>query len=88
MERAEDLFHVLGEEETLTVGRHILERKSISRFMPDEYFPIENEDQLLHRSYVAMMACREERIAGASKRQAPGDASPILTWLDETTVSK
>jgi hypothetical protein len=83
VERVEDLLHALGEEESLTVGRHVLRREAISRFMPEWYFPIQDEDQLLRRCYVAMVACRQEQVAGASKRQALTVAPPMLTWLGE-----
>jgi hypothetical protein len=88
VKQVQDLFLVLGQEETLAVGRHVLGRKAISRFMPEGYFPIEDEDQLLHRSYVAMMACREEQVASNSNRRALSVASPTFTWLDETIVGR
>jgi hypothetical protein len=88
VERVEDLFQVLGEEESLSVGRHVLGRQAISRFMPEGFFPIQDEDQLLRRSYVAMVACREEQqVPGAAKRQAQAVAPPVLSWRDESTVS-
>jgi hypothetical protein len=41
-------------------GGHMIDPDSIRAFMAKEYFPIEHEGELLSRTYLALMRCKNE----------------------------
>jgi hypothetical protein len=45
---------------TFTGGGHTLDAKGILTFMTSEYFPINDEGDLLSRSYMALLRCKAQ----------------------------
>jgi len=56
---AADLARYLGSE-SLLYGRHRVDPESIGRTMPDTWFPIAHEGELLSRVHLALLRCEME----------------------------
>lgn len=58
--RSTDELTAVLRGDRLTLGGHGLDAESIARVMPDEWFPIAHEGELLSMVHLALVRCRWE----------------------------
>ncbi|MEV4807293.1 hypothetical protein AB0K18_45475 [Nonomuraea sp. NPDC049421] len=56
-------------------GHHIT-AAAISRYVPEEFFPINHPGELAERLYMALLRCRAESSALMARRSTPAGATP------------
>jgi hypothetical protein len=61
-----DLVARLGKD-TLTYGRHRVDRATIEHAMPESWFPIAHEGELLSRIHLALLRCEAEAAQAAPR---------------------
>ena len=80
----EQLIKLMPKKEIFIEGHHI-RAALIERYMPNEYFPITNERELITRCYLALMRCKDD-IAWAAR--APSYANILLKEYATLTKQK
>lgn len=78
------LVKLLPEKEVRVEGRR-LQPRHIKRYLPDEFFPVENERELVTRCYVALIRCRDDMAWAA---RAPAYAKSLLKEFNNTINQK
>ncbi|NOT08979.1 MAG: hypothetical protein HOP28_12340 [Gemmatimonadales bacterium] len=75
------LARLLPKRSVVVEGHH-LRPGAIVRYLPEQYFPIRSEAELVSRCYVALVRCRGEMTWAA---QAPPDPQAALAEFARTT---
>ena len=82
LEGPPSLIRLLGAEERLVVGGHVIGSADIQRYVPAVWFPIADEDALLRTCHLALVACREEAVARRAGTRREHAAAPQLRFID------
>jgi hypothetical protein len=74
----EELTQLLKDGESVNAGelrRYVIDDEALRRRLPQEWFPIQDERELLRIVHLALAACREKQANSDLSRTATGDTT-------------
>jgi hypothetical protein len=83
--RPEALFDLL-EGEVFEGESHRITKKDISRYMPPGFFPIDNENELIGRVYVALVRCNQETVVDRMVEVLGAGPVTVAPWPSNSNI--